>query len=241
MKMLDQSLDDVTPDALLGSLLETRHSCRAFLPTPIPRSRIERMLALAQRTPSWCNTQPWQVHIVSGEVLDRCRTEYVERARHSQGEADLGLPLAYRGDYLARRRQCGHALYACLGITRDDKLRADEQALENFRFFGAPHLAVISTERDLGTYGAVDCGGYISVFLLAAASLGIAAIPQAAVAMHSGFVRDFLQMPEGRQVVAGIAFGLEQAEHPVNEFRTPRAGLAEVVTWVGEAIADIEA
>ena len=55
------------------------------------------MLALAQHTPSWCNTQPWQVHLVSGEPLERFRTQYVERVQTHEVQADLGVPLAYRG------------------------------------------------------------------------------------------------------------------------------------------------
>jgi nitroreductase len=225
-----------TATDILENLLTARHSCRAFLSTPLPRVTIENLLSIAQRTPSWCNTQPWRVHIVSGAVLDEFRGHYVGRARQSEGSADLELPLAYRGEYLARRRECGIALYSSLGIAREDKVRAAEQALENYRFFGAPHLAVISTERDLGAYGAVDCGGYISVFLLASASLGIAAVPQAAVAMHSAFVREFLKIPDGRQIVAGIAFGLERTDHPSNAFRTTRADTDDVVTWVGEPV-----
>ena len=158
---------------VLENLLVERHSCRAFQPSALPRATIERMLSIAQRTASWCNTQPWHLHLLSGPRLDAFREACVDRARTSQGTPDLEFPLAYRGDYLARRRECGFALYASLGIGREDKARAQEQMLANFRFFGAPHLAVISTERDLGAYGGIDCGGYISTFLLAAESLGV--------------------------------------------------------------------
>lgn len=47
-------------------LLARRYSCRAFLPRPVERATIERILDAAQRTPSWCNAQPWQVHIATG-------------------------------------------------------------------------------------------------------------------------------------------------------------------------------
>ncbi len=216
----------------LEQLLKTRHSCRAFDPAPLPRETIEQMLALAQHTPSWCNTQPWQVHLVSGARLDQFRDEYVQRELTREGRADLELPLAYRDQYLARRRECGLALYASVGITREDKAGAQRQGMENYRFFGAPHVAVVTTPRDLGAYGAVDCGGWLATFLYAAASLGVAAVPQAAVAMHSDFVHGFLDIPETRQVVAGVAFGRARADHPINRFRTTRAALAEVVTWV---------
>ena len=42
----------------VSALLHSRYSCRAFVPDPLPRATIERILAAAQRTASWCNAQP---------------------------------------------------------------------------------------------------------------------------------------------------------------------------------------
>ena len=103
---------------------------------------------------------------------------------------------------------------------------------ENFRLFGAPHVAIVTTEEALGVYGAVDCGAYVANFMLAARSLGVAAIAQAALAAYSPFIREFFALPDERQVVCGISFGFEDAKHPANGFRTRRAHLSEVVTWV---------
>ncbi|CAN5420103.1 hypothetical protein BH09PSE5_BH09PSE5_23340 [soil metagenome] len=64
----------------LDSMLQQRHSCRGFLPNPVPRERIERILDVAQRTASWCNAQPWQVHIVGGPRLHALRGDLVARA-----------------------------------------------------------------------------------------------------------------------------------------------------------------
>nr|WP_311732055.1 nitroreductase [Variovorax paradoxus] len=222
---------------MLDAWLQGRHSCRAFLREAVPRPAIERLLQLAQRNPSWCNTQPWLVHLVSGEPLERLARAYVDHAATHEPKADLGIPTAYVGVYDARRRECGYSLYQSLGIERSDAERRRQQLLENYRFFGAPHLAVITTDRALGTYGAVDCGGYINCFLLAAHTLGIAAVPQAAVAMHSDFLRRFLALPDDRLVVAGIAFGRADTQHAVNSFRTTRAELEETVTWVGSPAA----
>ena len=57
----------------LEELLNERYSVRAFEPREVPRETIERVLATAQRTASWCNSQPWQVLIVSGEAKERFR------------------------------------------------------------------------------------------------------------------------------------------------------------------------
>lgn len=217
---------------VLDGLLRGRWSCRGFAETPVPRPTVEHLLEMAQRTPSWCNTQPWRVTLTSGEATRRLAEALSAHQRTGVADQpDLPFPAAYRGEYLARRRECGYQLYGAVGIERGDRVRSAAQGQENFRFFGAPHFALITTERDLGTYGAIDCGGYVSVFLLAAQSLGLAAIPQAAVAAYSPWLRDYFRLPGHRLVVCGISFGHPDRAHPANGFRTGRAPISDVVDW----------
>jgi nitroreductase len=217
---------------VFDGLLRSRWSCRGFKDTPLPRPTVKRLLEMAQRTPSWCNTQPWRVTLTSGEATCRLAVALSEHQKSGAADQpDLPFPAAYRGEYLARRRECGYQLYGAVGIERGDRARSAAQGQENFRFFGAPHFALITTERDLGTYGAIDCGGYVSVFLLAAQSLGLAAIPQAAVAAYSPWLRDYFGLPNNRLVVCGISFGLADRAHPANGFQTNRAPISEVVDW----------
>lgn len=215
------------------TLLETRYSCRSFLSDPVPRSAIERLLKLAQRTPSWCNTQPWQITILGGAAAKLFSTEITKWAiQGSKVKPDLPFPEAYEGKYLDRRRESGFQLYDSVGVQKGDRVASANQALQNFRFFGAPHVAIISTDRKLGTYGAIDCGAYVSNFALAATSMGLASIPQAAFAHHADFVREHLSLPEDRLVVCGISFGYEDKTHPANSFRTRRAELEEIAEFI---------
>lgn len=48
------------------TVLNARYSCRSHLPDPVSRDTINEILRLAQRTPSWCNSQPWRVLPVDG-------------------------------------------------------------------------------------------------------------------------------------------------------------------------------
>ncbi len=153
---------------VLEELLSERYSCRAFRPDPVPRLTIERILTAAQKTASWCNSQP------------------------------------------------------------------AKQALENFNFFGAPHVAIVHTDEALGVYGAIDCGGYVTSFMLAAQALGIATVPQAALAFHSELVRRHFGLGDDRKVVCGISFGFPDRDHKANSYRTTRAGIADTVKFVDE-------
>jgi nitroreductase len=109
-----------------------------------------------------------------------------------------------------------------------------KQALENFNFFGAPHVAIIHTDEALGVYGAIDCGGYVTSFMLAAQALGLATVPQAALAFHSEVVRKHFGLGDDRRVVCGISFGFPDRGHKANSYRTTRASIADTVTFVDE-------
>nr|WP_321252004.1 nitroreductase [uncultured Ruegeria sp.] len=217
----------------LNGLLEDRHSCRAFLSDPVPRGDIRKILTSASRVPSWCNAQPWQVVITSGAETERFRQAMMHEAATGTPAPDLPFPSSYSGTYQERRRACGWALYESVGIERGDRAASARQMSENFALFGAPHCAIISSPAELGPYGAMDCGGFVTAFTLAAQALGVATIPQAALAAYSPFLHRFFQIPDDRLILCAISFGYPDRDHPANGFRTNRAGVDEIVDWRG--------
>lgn len=214
-------------------VVRERYSCRQYQKTPVARSTIQRILEIAQQTPSWCNCQPWQVLVISGEAIERFREALYAHAAHgAAAKPDFAFPLRYEGIYRERRKVCGVQLYQALGIGREDKAAAARQSLENFRFFGAPHVALITTQEELGVYGAVDCGLYVANFMLAAQDVGVASIAQAALASYPDFIRAYFSLPPERKFVCGISFGYAQPAHPINAYRTARANQQESVIWL---------
>jgi nitroreductase len=218
---------------VIEEVMAERFSCRAFLPQGVARPTLERILAAAQKTASWCNSQPWRLEITSGAATARFRDViYAAASGGRPNSGDFPFPREYRGVYLERRRESGFQLYNALGIPRGDKTAYAQQALQNFNFFGAPHVAIIHTDEALGVYGAIDCGGYVTSFMLAAQALGVATVPQAALAFHSDVVREHFGLSEDRRVVCGISFGYPDRDHNANNYRTNRAAIADTVTFV---------
>ena len=197
----------------------------------MPREVIEAILAAAQRVPSWCNAQPWAITVTRPPETDHLRNALTEHAKTAPATPDIPFPKQYTGLYKQRRSDCGWALYAAVGVQKGDRDASTKQSLQNFALFGAPHFALITTEADLGAYGVLDCGAFVTTFTLAAQALNIASIPQAAVAAHAPFLRKYFQIPDTRHVVCGISFGYSDTTHPANSFRTSRAPLNEVLTW----------
>lgn len=221
----------MTPHSSLQGLLADRHSCRAFKSDPVPRNVIETILTDAGRVPSWCNAQPWQVHVTNGAATDAFRTAMLDAFDTGAPNTDFDGPSGYSGARKERRQTCGMQLYDAVGIGRGDRPARTAQMRENYAFFGAPHVAMITSAAELGAYGALDCGGFITSFCLSAQAQGIATIPQAALAYYSDQVRAHFDIPGDQLVLAAISFGYEDPDHPANKFRTDRAALDEMVIW----------
>ncbi len=152
----------------LDQLLHSRYSCRGFLPDPVPEDVLRQIVVAAGRAPSWCNAQPWKVTLTRGAETQRFRTALLETVSAEPPAPDLPWPEQYTGVHQDRRRACGHQLYEAAGIARDDHAARKDQTMRNFSFFDAPHVAIISSGRELGPYGAMDCGGFVTAFTLAA-------------------------------------------------------------------------
>ncbi len=222
-----------SPSNSLDEVLAQRYSCRAFRPDPVPAGLVDEVIELASLTPSWCNTQPWHLHVSDAETTQQWRVEMAERlASGLMADPDVAFPGKYEGEYQERRRAAAWQLYEAVGVEHGDRAASLQQSLRNFDFFGAPHVAILSTEAALGTYGALDCGLFLQSFLLAARSRGLDAIPQAALAMQSSFFREKLGLEENRQVLVGVSFGYGLPGAAVNDYRTPRKKLAQTRTWV---------
>jgi nitroreductase len=216
----------------LAKIVRERWSCRGFRPDPVPHDTIEQIVDIARATPSWCNTQPWHLHITEGAETERFRAALRTHVGSQFSEQpDLPFPAAYVGPYLERRRTSGWQLYDSLGIAKGDRAASGAQMLKNFHLFGAPHVAVVTTDAQLGLYGAVDCGLLVQTFLLAASSMGVATVPQAAIASQSPFIRKYFGLAEDRLVLLGISFGYPDEAHPANSYRTARQSVAEMVSW----------
>lgn len=227
------TLDAASPTTQnsLDQLLHARRSCRAFLPEPVPRRVIEGMVRLAGRAPSWCNTQPWQLIITEADGTEQFRRRLIHDTP-TPSAPDFEFPQRYVGVYQGRRVECALQMYDELGI-RGDRQASAKQAAQNFALFGAPHVAVVTTPADLGPYGAIDCGAFLMAFLLAAESVGVGAVPQAAIAGRAPAVRDHFGLQPDQKIVCAVSFGWPDHQAPVNQFRTSRIDPMEAVTWVG--------
>jgi nitroreductase len=124
--------------------VRSRRSCRAFLPTPLSRAQIEEVLAEAQLSPSNCNTQPWVVHILSGAKRDELSAALLKGWDEARYSSDFHWPVQdYPGRFKERQAEQGKIYYETLAIVRRDVVARNDATAANYRFFDAPHVALL--------------------------------------------------------------------------------------------------
>ena len=211
-----------------------RKSTRAFLPTPVPRELVARILTTAGRAPSGSNIQPWKVYVVDGAGRDQLAADLCQRF-DTVGEGSREYeyyPVKWREPYLARRRACGWGLYGTMGITRDDRAGMHAQRRQNYEFFGAPTAFIFTIDRELEQGSWLDTGMVLQSIMIAARQFGLETIPQAALANFHEVLRARLAIPQAEIVICGMGLGYPDTAAKVNTFTTDREPLENFVTWV---------
>ncbi|MBI5521606.1 MAG: nitroreductase [Desulfarculus sp.] len=215
-------------------VMQARYSCRRFLPTPVAEDTVRELVALAQRVPSWGNTQPWRVHAAGGQTALAIRQGLVAALTGGQAEEpEVPMPPSFEGALMERYRGLGIELFKVLGIGREDKDKRSAHYANNFNAFGAPALVFVTVPAGQTPYVVLDAGAFTAALCLAASERGLATCVLAALARYPQVVRRHLPLAAGERLVIGVALGYPDTQAPVNGFRSSRAGLAEVLTLTG--------
>ncbi|MBD2858406.1 nitroreductase [Spongiibacter sp. KMU-158] len=215
--------------AVFAEIIKQRRSVRAFQANPVPEHTLKTVFELAQRAPSNCNTQPWQVALVSGATLEGLRAELPKVWQAGGMTMDFPYDGSYEGVYKTRQYDAARTLYDAMGIERSDKPARQEQFMRNFTFFGAPHCAFLFLPEPFGLREAADLGMYAQNLMLSMAAHGIASVPQTALGFFANTLREALDIPESQKLMFGISFGFEDGAAPENKALTDRAIFEDVV------------
>ena len=212
---------------IVDAAITSRHSIRAFLPDPVAREDIERILAVAARAPSGTNTQPWKVYVVSGESKQRLSAAILEAHNDPQlasqhTEEYAYYPREWVSPFIDRRRKVGWDLYALLGLTRDNKAGMSAQHGRNYQFFDAPVGFIFTIERILEQGSWLDYGMFLQNIMVAARGRGLATCPQAAFTQYHRIIEAQLGIPASEMVVCGMALGHADPARIENSLITAR-------------------
>jgi nitroreductase len=216
--------------------LKSRISVRAFLDTPLPEAVVREILDVARWAPSGGNLQPWRVIAVAGAE----RRAVTDLASRALSEAPRGEPSEYPiypenlwEPYRSRRYDLGEAMYALLGIPREDKLARLERFARNYEFFGAPVGLFLVIERRMGHGQWAHLGMLMQSIALAALERGVSSCMQEAWgALRTSLGRHFA-IGDHEVIYCGMALGYADPSHAVNRLRSERATVEEFASFRG--------
>lgn len=213
--------------------IRTRMSIRRFKPDPVPGELLMSIIETAMRSPSYKNSQPWEVVIVSGkkkEGLTELLLNLLER--DEQPEPDLPEPRTWPDNI--ERRINDHLLkrstFLGIDITSPEAQKKAKRA--NFRFYGAPHGIFLYQDSSLTEWSILDMGMFALTLMLAAHACGLGTVPQAFLTDYSREVKRFLGIPDSKRLILGISIGYPDLEDRANSYRSDRVKLDEIMKWV---------
>jgi len=220
----------------LDEAMQGRRSIRGFLDKPVPRNVIEEVIALANRAPSSMNTQPWHLHVLTGEPLEKVRegnsTRMLSGVPPEREIIDHG---AYEGPHRDRQIGIAKQLFAAMGIERDDKAMRQDWVMRGFRQFDAPVSIVVTFDKSLegGTIAHFDLGAVTYGLTLAAWARGLGCVINGQGIMQSPVVREHAQIPDDQVIMTCVAMGWPDEDFSANDVVSTRREVDEVARFVG--------
>ncbi|MFA6411330.1 MAG: nitroreductase [Syntrophales bacterium] len=218
----------------LREAIKGRRSIRKFKPAEVPRSLMEEILAEARWSPSWGNTQPWELYVITGPPLGELKRLNKEKSLNGGLPApDVPMPEKWPEAMKGRYGELGRIVLDTLEIPREDKEARNHYYLGMTGLFDAPCLMVACVPRDLRMeYAMLDIGLIVQTVCLLAHDRGLGSCIMAAAVLYPDLLRSIAAIPDDRRVVIGVALGYPDDAYPLNNFARPRAKMEDFTRWV---------
>jgi nitroreductase len=216
-------------EAILG-----RRSIRQFLPKPVPDELIKDLIAKSLWSPSWGNTQPWEIVVGTGESLAKFKKK--NRDAFLEGKSattDIPMPQAWPDRNKLRYKELGKSVLGALSIPREDQQARMDHFAWMFTLFDAPAMVLFTLDKTLLLeYAMLDVGLILQTFCLLAHDKGLGTCVLAVSVMYPEIAREVFSIPDTKRLVIGAAIGWPDSEATVNSFQRNRGPLEEFVRWV---------
>ena len=214
--------------------IKTRKSIRNYMPAVVPKETLEEILSIASRAPSSMNTQPWEIFVVGGDVLENIRKGNIEKlASGVEPQPDVPEP-RFEGEYRRRQVDLAIQIFQLMDIAREDKEGRAKWEERGFRFFDAPAAFIICMDKSLDdTYCRYDLGSITQTICLTALHYGLGTCIHDQGVMYPDVLRKFANIPDSKHITVSISIGYPDWDFAANKLESTREALKNFVTWHG--------
>jgi len=211
-----------------------RRSIRRFLSKPVPEEMIKEIISDALWSPSWGNTQPWELTVLTGDTVK----QFMEKNREAvmsgrESKTDVPTPETWPDAHNSRYKDVGRRVLNSLDITREDADARMDYYGRMYACFDAPALVMLSVDKALSLeYAMLDIGIFAQSLCLLALDRGLGTAILASSINYPNVLRESFSFPEDKRIIIGIALGWPDPEAPENKFERSRGEIEEFVKWM---------
>jgi nitroreductase len=218
----------------LREAIRTRRSIRGFLPRAVPKETIQELISDSLWAPSWTNAQPWEIIVVTGEPLERFKSENREALLAGQTSIpDIPMPTSWPEALKKRSKDLSRSIFESMAIGPNDAEQRVQYYARMYHLFDAPALILLLIDRELSLeYAMLDTGILLQTLLLSAHSAGLGACVFSGTVHCPEIVHRHFAIPDTKLLAMGIALGWPDNDAPVNNFVRKRGKIEEFVRWI---------
>lgn len=202
-----------------------RKSIRSFTNQPIDQKTLIEIVKLAQRTPSYENSQPWKVYIAIGETARQLRDKHYELNRSkTTSYAEITPPSATVWDPFPQGN-INEFIDTLNELGRDTMKEFWDY---NYRLYNAPAIVYLTVPENATAYSMYDMGAFGYGLTLAAKEFKLDSIIAYEFIRFPDEIRRHFDISNQEKLLMGIGLGYA-AEDRVNEITADRAPLEHVL------------
>jgi nitroreductase len=214
--------------------IKKRKSIRGYKTDPVPKAVLREILEVAVRAPSADNSQPWEIVVITGEVLKAVAEANVQALNSGRPPASDITHKPYQGIYRARQVEVGIKIFERMEISREDQEKRKSWMIRGFRFFDAPAVFILTADDCLDpTRAASDIGGIAQTICLLAQQYGLGTCITSQGGLYADVVKQITQIPKTKKIYWCISIGYPDWDFPANTIQTTREPLEVNTTWLG--------
>jgi nitroreductase len=214
--------------AELFQSIEERRSTRGFLDRSVDKDTLKRLLRFASHAPSAINLQPWEFTVVSGEEKKRLSRMLLKLLRERNTtcgpSAKTPLPLYFK----RRQKDLLERINPFLPEDADFQKFINEGSCN---FYGAPTALIIAIDKAFSSLHYTDIGIVMGWLMLAAHGMELGTCPIGIAVSFGDEIKELLNISDSKDIVASIAVGWPDADARINQARSERVNLDEMVKW----------
>ena len=206
-------------------LMAERHSARLFQKKEIPQETLKSIISTALDSPSWCNSQPWNIYVASGNTLSEIRKLWISKnEKGEKGYSDLDP--GHRTDFSER---CQKTIEFCReeGIKflkdPDMKIFIYSQAV----LFNSPSVIYLTLPKKRISYSVLDLGGLMMALVLSAKAHGVDSLIAYESIKYPDVIRKNCKIPDDEDIIIGIGLGYED-DNEFNKLRVTKLKIDDV-------------